>query len=77
MSYSLTVQAVGGHPVSPGIELGLLHTWEDVQFSAIKILRSIFEEISLFYKKIIKYIWRSNADLFALRQAVLPVSHCS
>jgi len=51
MNYSLAGQTTVGQPVSPGIEHGLLHIRDDKQYFAIKIMRPIFEEISLFHKK--------------------------
>jgi len=51
MNYSLALQTTVGQPVSPGIEHGLSHIRDDKQYFAIKIMRPIFEEISLFHKK--------------------------
>jgi len=41
----------------------------------IKSMRPIFEEISLFHKKNMKYKLGSIASLFALRNTFLPLSY--
>ena len=77
MNYSLAVQTTVRQSVSPGIEHGLFHIRDDKQYFAIKIMRPIFEEISLFHKKNTKQTYSSNADLFALRRSNQPLSYCT
>ena len=55
MICSLAVESIVREPVSPGIPDGQCHFRDGKEDLAFKIIRPIFEEISLFHKKITRH----------------------